>query len=86
MTKERFAGTDTYIATDDLKMAVNAAVTLERPILIKGEPGTGKTQLAMEIASALDRPLLEWHIKSTCLLYTSPSPRDATLSRMPSSA
>ena len=65
MANDRFTGTSTYIATDDLKMAVNAAVTLERPILIKGEPGTGKTQLAMEIAGALDRPLYEWHIKST---------------------
>lgn len=65
MTDVRFSGTKTYIATDDLNMAVNAAVTLERPILIKGEPGTGKTQLAFEIADALDRPLFEWHIKST---------------------
>ncbi len=65
MTEGRFQGTNTCIATDDLKMAVNAAVTLERPILIKGEPGTGKTQLAFEIAGALERPLFEWHIKST---------------------
>ncbi|MCH8301990.1 MAG: MoxR family ATPase [Proteobacteria bacterium] len=65
MTDRKFKGTNTYIATDDLKMAVNAAVTLERPILIKGEPGTGKTQLAFEIAGALGRPLIEWHIKST---------------------
>jgi MoxR-like ATPase len=65
MTVSKFAGTSSYIATDDLKMAVNAAVTLERPILIKGEPGTGKTQLALEIASALKKPLFEWHIKST---------------------
>ena len=65
MTNKKFKGTDTYVATDDLNMAVNAAVTLERPILIKGEPGTGKTQLAFEIAGALDRPLYEWHIKST---------------------
>jgi MoxR-like ATPase len=62
---ERFAGTDRYIATDDLMMAVNAAVTLGRPLLIKGEPGTGKTQLAQEIARALDRPMFEWHVKST---------------------
>jgi len=62
---ERFAGTERYIATDDLMMAVNAAVTLARPLLIKGEPGTGKTQLAQEIARALDHPLHEWHIKST---------------------
>ena len=65
MADQKFKGTKTYVATDDLKMAVNAAVTLERPILIKGEPGTGKTQLAFEIAGALDRPLFEWHIKST---------------------
>src|SRR5580704_3833576 len=61
----RFSGTERYVATDDLKMAVNAAITLERPLLIKGEPGTGKTQLAQEIAAALGRPLHEWHIKST---------------------
>ena len=65
MTDKKFTGTKSYIATDDLMMAVNAAVTLERPILIKGEPGTGKTQLALEIAGALGRPLHEWHIKST---------------------
>ncbi len=62
---ERFAGTERYIATDDLMMAVNAAVTLGRPLLIKGEPGTGKTQLAQEIARALGRPMFEWHVKST---------------------
>ncbi len=62
---QRFDGTNSYIATDDLKMAVNAAVTLERPILVKGEPGTGKTQLAIEVATALGKPLYEWHIKST---------------------
>jgi MoxR-like ATPase len=62
---ERFVGTDRYIATDDLMMAVNAAVTLGRPLLIKGEPGTGKTQLAQEIARALGRPMFEWHVKST---------------------
>ncbi len=61
----RFEGTDTYVATDDLMMAVNAAITLERPLLIKGEPGTGKTMLALEVARALGRPLYEWHIKST---------------------
>jgi len=61
----RFEGTDTYIATEDLMMAVNAAITLERPLLIKGEPGTGKTMLALEVARALERPLFEWHIKST---------------------
>ncbi len=62
---KRFEGTDTYIATDDLMMAVNAALTLERPLLVKGEPGTGKTMLAIEIARALGRQLFEWHIKST---------------------
>jgi len=62
---ERFAGTDRYVATDDLKMAVNAALALQRPLLIKGEPGTGKTMLAEEVAAALGRPLLQWHIKST---------------------
>jgi MoxR-like ATPase len=61
----RFTGTDTYIATEDLMMAVNAAVTLERPLLIKGEPGTGKTMLAIEVAKALGRPLVQWHVKST---------------------
>jgi len=61
----RFTGTDSYIATDDLMMAVNAAITLERPLLIKGEPGTGKTMLALEVAKALERPLLQWHVKST---------------------
>ena len=61
----RFTGTDNYIATEDLMVAVNAAVTLERPLLIKGEPGTGKTVLAHEIAAALNMPLLTWHIKST---------------------
>ena len=58
MTDKKFTGTSSYIATDDLMMAVNAAVTLERPILIKGEPGTGKTQLAMEIAASLDLSLI----------------------------
>lgn len=61
----QFAGTDRYIATDDLRLAVNAALTLERPLLLKGEPGTGKTLLAEEVAAALGRPLLQWHIKST---------------------
>ncbi len=65
MADTKFTGTNSYIATDDLMMAVNAAVTLQRPILIKGEPGTGKTQLALEVARALDKPLFEWHIKST---------------------
>jgi MoxR-like ATPase len=65
MADSRFSGTSTYVATDDLMMAVNAAVTLERPILVKGEPGTGKTQLAIEVANSLGKPLFEWHIKST---------------------
>ena len=65
MTQERFTGSARYIATPELAMAVNAAVTLARPLLIKGEPGTGKTQLAEEIAATLGRPLHEWHIKST---------------------
>jgi len=62
---QRFEGTDDYVATEDLKVAVNAAIALERPLLIKGEPGTGKTVLAYEIAKALDAPLITWHIKST---------------------
>ena len=61
----RFEGTKSYVATDDLKVAVNAAVTLRRPLLVKGEPGTGKTVLAHEIAAALGAPLIEWHVKST---------------------
>src|SRR5688572_13136967 len=61
----RFEGTPDYVATDDLKVAVNAAVQLRRPLLVKGEPGTGKTVLAHEIATALGAPLIEWHIKST---------------------
>lgn len=61
----KFEGTDTYIATEDLRMAVNAAVTLERPLLIKGEPGTGKTMLAEEVASSLGKRLIQWHVKST---------------------
>ncbi len=65
MSNQRFSGTDTYIVTEDLMMAVNAAVTLQRPLLVKGEPGTGKTMLAEEIARALARPLIQWHIKST---------------------
>ena len=60
-----FTGTQEYIATDELQMAVNAAIQLQKPLLIKGEPGTGKTMLAEQIASALDLPLIEWHIKST---------------------
>lgn len=61
----RFEGSSQYVATDDLKLAVNAAMTLQRPLLIKGEPGTGKTMLAEEVAGALGMPLLQWHIKST---------------------
>ena len=65
MNDTRFNGTDRYVATGDLAVAVNAAVTLGRPLLVKGEPGTGKTMLAIEVARALGRPLIEWHVKST---------------------
>ena len=61
----KFKGTKSYIATDDLSLSVNAAIALQRPLLIKGEPGTGKTMLALEVAKSLDLPLIEWHIKST---------------------
>ena len=61
----KFTGTETYISTEDLSMAVNASIALERPLLVKGEPGTGKTMLAIEIAQSLGLPLIEWHIKST---------------------
>ena len=61
----KFTGTDNYVATQDLKLAVNAAITLKRPLLVKGEPGTGKTMLAEEVAQSLGMPLLQWHIKST---------------------
>src|SRR5258708_36239628 len=61
----KFTGTKDYVATDDLKVAVNASIVLERPLLIKGEPGTGKTVLAEEVAKAIRAPLLTWHIKST---------------------
>ncbi len=61
----KFQGSDQYVATQDLKLAVNAAVTLKRPLLVKGEPGTGKTMLAEEVAAAMNMPLLQWHIKST---------------------
>ena len=61
----KFAGTDSYVASDDLRVAVNAAIALQRPLLIKGEPGTGKTVLAHEVAKALKSPIIEWHIKST---------------------
>jgi len=65
MDPRRFSGTERYVATDELKLAVNAAVTLGRPLLVKGEPGTGKTQLAQEVARSLGLPLYEWHVKST---------------------
>ena len=65
MSIARFSGTESYVATEDLMMAVNAAITLARPLLVKGEPGTGKTMLAEEIAKSLGRPLIQWHIKST---------------------
>jgi MoxR-like ATPase len=65
MPTTRFEGSSEYVATDDLRLAVNAAVTLQRPLLIKGEPGTGKTMLAEEVASALSMPLHQWHVKST---------------------
>ena len=61
----KFKGTDNYVATQDLMLAVNAAIALKRPLLVKGEPGTGKTMLAEEVAQALGMPLLQWHIKST---------------------
>jgi MoxR-like ATPase len=62
---KRFEGTDKYVATDDLRIAVNAAIALERPLLIKGEPGTGKTELAFQVSDALKAPLITWHVKST---------------------
>ncbi|MBI1210958.1 MAG: AAA family ATPase [Alphaproteobacteria bacterium] len=62
---KKFEGTKTYVATEDLRIAVNAAITLERPLLIKGEPGTGKTVLAFEVAQAIGVPIIQWHIKST---------------------
>ncbi len=73
----KFTGTENYVATDDLQMAVNAAITLQRPLLIKGEPGTGKTLLAEEMAAGLGVKLIPWHIKSTTKaqqgLYAVPS-------------
>ncbi len=68
----RFEGTAGYVATDDLKTAVNAAIVLERPLLVKGEPGTGKTVLAREIAAAIGAPIIEWHIKSTTKAQQGP--------------
>lgn len=62
---QRFEGTDSFVATEDLQVAVNAAINLERPLLIKGEPGTGKTVLASEVAQAINAPLIQWHVKST---------------------
>ncbi len=89
----KFLGTESYIATQDLMLAVNAAVTLQRPLLIKGEPGTGKTMLAEEVAQALNMPLLQWHIKSTTKAqqglyeYDAVSRlRDSQMSQMASSA
>ena len=61
----RFQGTKSYIATEDLKLAVDASLSLEKPLLVKGEPGTGKTMLALEVAESLGMRLIEWHIKST---------------------
>ena len=73
----KFSGTDTYVATEDLMVAVNAAISLERPLLVKGEPGTGKTMLAEEVARALDRQLLRWHIKSVSYTHlTLPTNRE----------
>src|ERR1700740_1443155 len=77
MSRQRFEGTDKYGATEDLKVAVNAAIALERPLLIKGEPGTGKTVLAYEIAEALGAPLITWHIKSTTKAIQGLSAYDA---------
>src|SRR3989337_2032671 len=80
----RFSGTDNYVATEDLMMAVNGAVVLGRPLLVKGEPGTGKTQLAEEVARSLQRPLYRWHIKSTTKAQQGLYEYDA-VSRLPAS-
>jgi MoxR-like ATPase len=66
--KKRFEGSDSYVATDDLRVAVNAAIALERPLLVKGEPGTGKTMLALEVARALGMPIIEWHTSAPSTL------------------
>ena len=71
----RFEGTGGYVATDDLKVAVNAAITLERPLLVKGEPGTGKTVLALEIAKSLNAPLIEWRANAHAVSATAIAPR-----------
>ena len=63
----RFQGTKSYIATEDLKLAVDASLSLEKPLLVKGEPGTGKTMLALEVAESLGMSVIEWHFKSTTL-------------------
>lgn len=69
----KFEGTSAYVATDDLKLAVNAAITLERPLLVKGEPGTGKTMLAEQLAEAFGAKLITWHIKSTTKAHQGPT-------------
>ena len=75
ITKTEFTGTETYVADPALTLAVNAAIRLERPLLVKGEPGTGKTELARQVAAALGMPLLEWHVKSTT---RAAQPRDSS--------
>jgi MoxR-like ATPase len=81
---KRFEGSDHYVATDDLRIAVNASVALERPLLVKGEPGTGKTMLAVEVARALGMPIIEWHIKSTTKAHMGLYEYDAVARRAPS--
>ena len=80
---QRFEGTQSYIATEDLKVAVNAAVTLRRPLLVKGEPGTGKTVLAQEVAQSLGAPLIEWNVKSTTTAQQGLYEYDAVARRVP---
>jgi MoxR-like ATPase len=77
----RFEGTRTYVAADELKTAVNAAIALERPLLVKGEPGTGKTLLAQEIATAIGAPFIAWHVKSTTRAQHADSGEAARLKR-----